>query len=371
MTRYVRRREALATGASVVIGAMAGCFGNETDWDVAALSTADGSKQWTTGLESGGIAGGLALSDGTLYALGDFGVWALATADGSEQWHFEPESYWDVSGAPVVAGEALYFTSNTFIQCLAVADGSERWRVEPGGDPGISAGPARVDDAVVFGFENGRVAGLEVADGTRRWDRNLGDEVTAIAGAGDAVLVGTTAHRVFALSAADGSERWRRSLPTPGQISVGIGPTITVSDGVAYVGSTGGRTFAMGVAEGRTRWTVDLYDQVHLTVGDDGAFGGYYYAPNDTGELDSTGGAAVRFDPDEGRMTWRTTLPREPKIAPGIGDDAAFVATHGSSGEVHALAKADGSQRWHYDPGERDISNPVAADDAVFVGLRV
>jgi|GEM_PF-6947934 len=368
MSRQVSRRDALRVGAVVGLGAVSGCsisvFGSGgPDWNLAALSAADGSERWTTSVEGGISEGGLALADGTVFALGDFGLWALTVDDGSQQWQFDPEGLVDVRAPPTVSGDDVYFAVDHWVRCLATAEGSDRWQFATDSEAAVTTTPARVGDAVVFGCENGDVYAVEAADGAERWRVETGETVEGGPGVGDGLaVVGTNTGRVSARALADGTERWR--LDTSASGTSGISPGITVADGVAYVSSPDGTVTAVGTAEGDTRWEFPANAFAPLRIHDGAAFGGYGVG---TDMNETADGTLTRLDLSDGRSVWSERIDQDFPLGmtPAVGDDVVCCPTLNEG--IHAFSLDDGSRQWQYDFGPAFV-RPRMTAETVFVG---
>ncbi|ERG88806.1 MAG: hypothetical protein J07HX5_00952 [halophilic archaeon J07HX5] len=90
------------------------------DYNVHALSAADGTEQWT--FEGSGVCLSPTVVDGTVYVgIHDGNVYALSAAAGTEQWRFETEDY--VASSPAVVDNTVYVGIHNKMYALSNVDG--------------------------------------------------------------------------------------------------------------------------------------------------------------------------------------------------------------------------------------------------------
>jgi outer membrane protein assembly factor BamB len=79
----------------------------------------------------------------------------------------------------------------------------------------------------------------------------------------------------------------------------------------------------------------------------------------------SQDGVVSAFDPDSGKLRWRTELQVSLSAGPGVGEDLAVVA--GRDGDVVALNIADGSERWRTNVIGESLAVPLVTASGVVI----
>ncbi|MFB6243579.1 MAG: PQQ-binding-like beta-propeller repeat protein [Halobaculum sp.] len=166
----------------------------------------DGSQRWR--VDAGGPVRRVpAVADGTVYATTTGGDLVAVDTSGTKQWTL---SVGRSASAPVVAVGLDLVAVGTDRGVVAVdTDGTERWRV---GTAPVRSAPAVAESLVLAGDDGGRLRAVE-ADGTVRWDRQLGGAIRGSPAVADGVAyVGTRARRLVAVDTTDGTTNWRLRL---------------------------------------------------------------------------------------------------------------------------------------------------------------
>lgn len=133
-----------------------------------ALSTDDGSPEWTSGPFTETAP---SVSNGTLYCGQDDGIVALSATDGSLQWQLDDIG--KVMGSPAVANGRVYFTDSSpsgLAYAVNADDGSEIWQVELGRE--IHYGPIVANNTVYIAPINGPLFAVSTDNGEIRWKYN-------------------------------------------------------------------------------------------------------------------------------------------------------------------------------------------------------
>jgi outer membrane protein assembly factor BamB len=142
------------------------------DGTVSAFDAAKGRRLWRVDTELPLSAG--PATDGDLVVVGssDGEVVALKAADGSEAWRKVVPS--EILATPAIAGSVvLVRTVDGKLTALNVSDGSQLWFVQqvmPRLTVRGTGAPVVVKDMVVAGFDNGKLAGYQLADGAPAWE---------------------------------------------------------------------------------------------------------------------------------------------------------------------------------------------------------
>jgi outer membrane protein assembly factor BamB len=155
--------------------------------------------------------------------------------------------------------------------------------------------------------------------------------------------------------------RWRHETPHDALDVVSLAPG---ADGPAvYVGSDGGGAgedghalHAIGLADGAEQWRVSLPSPAMTEpVYADGEAGPRVYVAT---RRSSEAAELYALDPSRGTRVWGFDAPERRRVYPlGATDGTVFVGTRDDdvsrSGEaVHALAAADGHERWRVESGD-------------------
>jgi outer membrane protein assembly factor BamB len=211
---------------------------------VVALDRATGDHDWAFG---GTLAAGLAVADGTVYAVGEgrgtTTLHAVSVADGTRRWHAD----FDAAAGPTTPGvrDGTVYVGGDALRALDTEDGTERWRTE---DVATTA-PAVSDDRVVVGSGSAvRVYGQE--NGTLLWSDDVGDLAAEAVGHSPAVADGTVylAHQGFLVGYDIGSGDRRYA------VEVGIdSPPVVAGDGCYLFGP--GRVVRCSVTDGTPQWS--------------------------------------------------------------------------------------------------------------------
>lgn len=117
----------------------------------------------------------------------------------------------------------------------------------------LSGGIGVVGRLLLVGTSRGEVLAYE-SSGKLAWRAQLGGEVlSAPTGGDDVVVVKTADGRVHGLNAADGKSRWLYSRPLPSLAVRSYAPPV-VSRGAVFAGFPGGRLVAIGLRNGAVGW---------------------------------------------------------------------------------------------------------------------
>jgi outer membrane protein assembly factor BamB len=301
---------------------------DEGSGGLLALDAETGTRLWRYG-ETGGFSmfTDPAVDSGVYAGFGDDAVgsgsgevYAL-DLDGSERWVTETGS---VYHTPRLTDDSLFVGSDKgTVFCLDRATGAPCWTVdieatEESGPPVPLVNSVR--DGVVVVELDGRVLGLDAADGTERWRFTPGNRVTSVAVADRPYL--TTQEQVHRLSG--GVSEWSSRH--------GDGEIETVANDCVYLTSSSHVT-AFDAADGTQRWFVRTDDFPELVS----AAGSLYFG--------TTGVRKVRPD---GETLWQTPLDGSELTALELADDGLYACTKSatyrldSSGNIVSQASVGG-----------------------------
>ncbi|ELY59701.1 pyrrolo-quinoline quinone beta-propeller repeat protein [Natronococcus amylolyticus DSM 10524] len=393
MTKW-RRRSVLATGATLTAGGALASIGAgeestddlpdpdrdpnpgmDEDWpsfdgdagharyvpDGTALDGDALEAAWSVDFGFGRDAG-VAVADDVVYATNANGVVALDVADGSIIWENTDVD----ANAPSVVDDTVYVTGDELF-ALDIADGSVRWQTEFEPEDPIQS--QTVAYGGVFVVVNGTLYALETDDGSVRWEI---DTLTAETQHDDE---GEQEYDFLDTTAAANGVVYAGAGDLEGGATVALDPDtgdeVWRGDSNFYTGGAQARATSTAVVVSR----VDFYARVLLdaqtgehiakvsaegisvTLGKERYLSGY--------EADQLTGSAYHGDEDD----WGVDVSRNVGRAI-IAGDTVYVyfrgtdATYGEyDGELVALDKDDGSERWAIQAGELPVGNVLGISD--------
>lgn len=320
------------------------------DGTVQAFRLADGERVWehkTGEFHLWGDSGALPFSAGTAVANGKLvigttegDVLALDAATGETLWRVNVNG--ELLAAPViVAGFAAMRTTDGRMVALDLATGEQRWDTVRDVPlltvRGLSA--AATDGQRIYaGFDNGKVAALNVGDGNMIWEATLATPAGASALEsiidvdGDIALFGrevyATSYNGFAaaLAAESGEILWRHEVSSVRTPAVGFGNV--------FVTDIDSEVHAYERLSGAEQWTQDRLRARYLT------------APAVFGDLVVVGdfeGYLHFFDVLSGEMVARIEHGGEPIDAqPVVAGDLLIVLS--GDGELAAWRRTDSKE---------------------------
>jgi outer membrane protein assembly factor BamB len=309
----------------------------DSDAVVSAFNTAEGRRQWRFDTrqeddDSTNVGGGLALDQGTLYAVNGLAeIVVLDAAKGTVRWRGSIGA--PTRSAPtVVEGRIFVTTIEDRLLAMAAEDGRQLWTHQAANATTSILGrpaPAYADGLVVAGFGSGELATLRAETGNVVWTDNLSA----------AVRTG---------SLADFSAI--RGLPA-------------VGDGRVYAISMGGLMVAVDLPTGRRLWEREVAGEDSLW-----AAGSWLFVVS----LDQKIAAVAR---DDGRVAWATELPRwgNPEkekdpitwFGPLLVGDRLVVA--GTNHEALSVSPYTGEILGRQELSGAASMGPVVVDGTVFV----
>jgi len=319
-----------------------------------------------------------AYADGKVFATGiDGTVAALDAATGRTLWskgfgkrsgfilhHGENSLRW--SSGPSVEGSLLVVGSlEGVVQALDAGSGAELWQTQLSSE--IITPAAIADGTVVVRTNDGRLYGLEAANGTKRWtyDRST---VPILSLRGNStphivegvVFAGEDNGKVLALTLAEGKLIWEQTLaPGEGRTEIerlqDVDGTIAVANGVVYASSYRGQVAALIAQTGRPLWTHALSSYTGVAV-----------APTQIFVVD-TDSAVWSLDLRTGTSNWKQEALKYRWLgeASAMGD---YVVCGDLEGFVHWLDGSDGKLAARAQLGKNPIqSQPVVVGDTVYI----
>lgn len=265
---------------------------------------------------------------------------------------------------PALDDNVLYAASAAgTVTGFDAASGTVRVRIEVGqrisGAVGAGAG------MVLLGTSRGEVLAFD-REGKVLWRAQLTGEVLAPpAVQGGIVVVRSGDGRIYGLNAADGKRRWlyQRALPA---LSVRAHAGLLIHRGGVFVGFPGGRLVALALANGNVGWegvvalprgATELERVADVTS-----------LPAHDGQQVCAAafqGRVACFDLERGTLLWA----RDVSSIVGLALDAHYLYVTDDRNAVHALDKTSGASIWRQDRlAGRGVSAPLPIGRYVAVG---
>ena len=315
---------------------------------VTAFDARTGGQVWKANIrpnerrDRDGFGGGLAFSDGKIYATSGYRLVAqLDAATGARGWTARtPEA---IHGAPMVAGgRVMAVAIDNTLMSFDVANGNPSWTYQALSEPArilAASSPSVTGDTVVAAFGSGELVALRVANGNDLWNEALSrasrtsalSEIRDIPGRpviyqGDVFAVSHSG--VFAATdLRSGQARW--SLPV-----VGVTTPLPAGD-VVYVVTKAGEVVCASRESGQIYWIRDLNEG---------------FKPKKKGGFFGIGGQR------QPRPLWSSPL---------LANDRLILA--GVTGEVVSLNANTGEVQKRVKLGGPALIGPIAAGDMIYV----
>lgn len=313
-------------------------FTMDSDGEVAAFSLDSGSRLWrfdskNDDADSVNVGGGLAVDQGTLYAVNGLGdLVALDAAKGSVRWRKTLGT--PIRSSPTVAEGRLFLTTIEHrLLALSADDGRTLWSHRGSGGGTAMLGqpaPAYARGLVVAGFGSGEIVALRADTGSAVWSDGLGSSRLR------SVLTDFTAIR---------------GAPV-------------ISEGLLFAIGMGGLAVAIDLPTGRRVWERQISGEDTPCVAGDWIF------------LVSIEQEMIALNARDGRVAWVTPLPRwaneEKKkdqltwYGPILAGDRLVVT--GTSSEALAVSPYTGALLGRQSlSGVASPVSPVVADGTLLV----
>lgn len=299
-------------------------FTASVDGEVKAFHLEDGSQVWSTEIDYVLSTGPSVGNDIVVVATSNGDVIALSTENGTELWHTQVTS--EVLSPPIINGGIVVVrTIDGKLFGLDSLSGGRLWvyeRTVPILTLRGTSSPIIVDNnAVISGFDNGKLATLDLKTG-----KLLRDDISIAVSQGRTEL-----------------ERM-----------VDIDATPLLLGSTLYVTSFQGRTVAIDLYQGKLLWEKDIYS--YLGLGN--SFDAIY--------LTDTHSEIWALDSDSGTSLWKQTKlhARQITVPVSIG---SYVVVGDFEGYVHWMRQEDGQFAARYAVGDRISTQPIVANNTVFI----
>ena len=264
---------------------------------------------------------------------------------------------------PAQMGDSVYTAARDGqLQRMDASNGRQIWRIDSGRK--LSAGVGAGDGLILVGTEKGEVLAFD-NEGRPRWQAQVSSEILSPPqAAGGIVVVRSGDGRIVGLDAADGKRKWvyQRSVPA---LSLRSTAGVVVAQGAIFAGFAGGKLVALNLANGNVGWeasvaqprgTTELErvaDVTSLPVIDARQICAVAYQ-----------GRVACFDIQNGNPIWA----RDISSSVGLAIDSRNVYISDQRGAVVALDKASGASVWKQDKlSARKLTAPLVRSGHIVV----
>jgi outer membrane protein assembly factor BamB len=327
-------------------------------------------KLWSTSVGGGKkqmllrLGLGPALDKGAVYAASDKGeVLAVSLDSGRTLWRKTLKL--PLSAGPVAAsGIVVVGSAKGNVIALDESSGKELWRVRVNSE--LLSAPAIGERAVALRSVDGRLRGLDIHSGKELWSveqqvprLSLRGTATPIV-AGDAVICGFDNGKVMSVSLVNGDTLWDTALSSPhGRTElerlVDVDAAVRVVGDNVYAVGFQGRVAMLALDSGQIWWAHDMSSNRGLAVDDDAV----YVAQAD--------GEVIALRQRDGSELWHNDQVRRRSLStPALTTTAVVVADY--QGYVHWLDKKTGKLVAREQVAKYRVTNaPVADGDTVVI----
>lgn len=359
--------------AATLVLASCGMFGDKDDELepkelVKFESTVKIKRLWSTkvGGDSEFLLVGLRpVGDGNLiYAASQDGkVVAIDPDNGKPRWKADLEV--EISAGPGVGeGVLAVATKDGFVITLDAASGAEQWRANAGGE--ILAQPLIKDDLVVVQTIDNRLIALARFDGGQRWEIEQKMPVLTMRGASSPMLVGSLViagfdnGRLAAINIETGDIEWDSMLAlSTGRSDLDrladIDGAIAVVGQDIYAAGYQGRVASIAAESGQVLWSREISSHVGMA-----ADWNSVYTARDDGEV-------IALTRVNGAETWRNDdlLRRDPSLPVPFH---TTVVVGDFEGYLHFFSSIDGKAVARLRQGKKAISSdPLVVANRLYV----
>jgi outer membrane protein assembly factor BamB len=260
--------------------------------------------------------------------------------------------------------DAIYSaTGNGSLTRLDRTTGKQVWLIKTGIT--VTGGVASGDGLVFVGGDKGDVLAYD-EDGKLRWKSLVSSEVLSVSQAAvGIVMVRSGDGRIAGLNSADGKRVWMYERSTPALV-VRSHAGVAIQRGVAYAGFAGGKLTAISIKDGEVLWETQVsqprgnteLERISDITGDPVVDDEQVCAIAFQGRI-------ACFDPAQGNPLWNRDISSDKSMMML----RKYIYISDVSGSVIALDKSTGSTTWKN--GElllRRVTAPYALGNFVVVG---
>jgi outer membrane protein assembly factor BamB len=320
-------------------------------------------SQGTSGDDDARLGLGPALDEGRVYVAGNDGtVQAIGLANGKRQWAAKTD-------LPLSAGPGTGFglvvagSSEGDVVALDASNGAVRWQKRVGAE--VLARPAVGEGRVIVHTVDGRIHALRSTDGSEAWNYEQPAPRLTLRGsappvvAGEAVICGFDNGRVVALSVQGGDVLWEATLSAGRGRSelerlVDVDAAVRVSGSDVFATGYQGQVSMIALENGQAAWNRELSSHRGLALDDDSLY------------VTLSDGTVVSLSRRDGAEQWRTAaLLRRSVSGPAVVGD--YVVVGDFEGYLHWMNRTTGKFVAREKAGGRITNAPVSADGILVV----
>src|SRR5262249_14836770 len=270
-----------------------------------------------------------------------------------------------LSGGPG-AGSGLVVVGSTFGELIALnaTDGATRWKVRLNGE--VLSAPVIGERLIAIRTVDGKLHGIALKDGQELWTQEQQFPRLSLRGTswpvlvGDLVLSGFDNGKVAAVNVNDGSVQWETTIsPSHGKTELerldDVDAAVRVSGSDVYAVGFQGRVAMLALDTGQIWWSHDASSFRGLGLDDECLY------------ISTADGEIIALRRRTGTELWRQKALLHRRLSAAVEADATIV-TADYQGYVHWLDKATGALAARAGTGKVRISNsPVVVGDMVLV----
>jgi outer membrane protein assembly factor BamB len=368
------RRTVLAVAVASLLAALGACSSKDKVVDPPAEladfpATLRVQRAWDASVGGKGeklrLGLGVAMDDGRVFAAGHKGevaAWDLQT--GKTLWETRTKAPLS-GGTGAGAGLVVVGSSEGVLIALNAKDGSERWRTKLNGE--VLSAPEIAPQAVLVRTVDGKLHSLAPDTGKEIWQYEQQTPRLTLRGTskpvvvGEAVICGFDNGKIVALNIPDGALLWESTVAsahgrTELERLVDIDSAVRVVQDNVYAVGFQGRVAMLALDSGQIWWAQDASSYRGLAV------------DADTVYVSTADGEVVALKRTTGVELWRQKGLAHRGLSAPVALDNNTIAVADFKGYVHWLDKATGAFAGRAEAGGDRVSNPpVAAGDRVLV----
>ncbi|HEY5993223.1 MAG TPA: outer membrane protein assembly factor BamB [Gallionellaceae bacterium] len=285
---------------------------------------------------------------------------------GQVRWRMKND-YGDMGNSilrPVVLNGSLYAANaKGKILRLKPDSGEPQWRVDSGIT--ITGGLGAGNGLILAGGEKGEVVAYDES-GKLRWQAKVSSEVLGTPQvAGEIVVVRSGDGRIAGLNIANGKRKWLYEHAMPALV-VRSSAGVTIRNGTIFAGFAGGKLAAIDLASGNLKWEAALSEPRGNTELE--RISDITSAPQVDNEVvcaASFQGQVGCFNVSQGGKLWAHEFSSDK----GLTLSGKYLYAVNASGEVFAMSKSTGSSAWkNAQLGTLHTAAPVVLGDFLIVG---
>lgn len=318
-----------------------------------------GELLWKYNEDTGGnpIRSTAAVSNGRVFVMDSRAHFvALNASNGEELWSkkLNRSRVRTLTSSPLTMDDRVYVgTSAGKMLCFSAEDGEKIWSYQA--NAGIFSSPATDGNRIFFGSRDSNVYCLTAKKGREVWKKDVGGRIVSTpAYYKNRVIVGAYGGNVVALGAENGKEKWSFDVGEDVLSSPAVARNkvvITGEDEVSYfLDADTGEKFGEFETEQNDQYRLASSPSIKGNVAFIGKEDFYLYAVS----LESA------------KQQWKKHLGGDVDSSPAILGDTVY-AGDWDNGNVVALERTSGEEKWSYKLDDELITSPVVSNGRLFI----